>query len=224
MQKIEAANQCNGNATRKTSEFPQVPLLTRSERICEAQAVARINRNDLRYDQHTYSHNFIECFLDSPVNDNSKKISYLKEKLKGKIVVDLGCGGVGSVHDNISIMARLGVKNYIGIDVDLNALHANLILIEGLEMPLVRYIKEDMLVFASKLKDKSVNFFMCGIDNTIIKSDVYWERLGEQLARATEDNGLIFGRCKPLFATADHFNMIHSEPWWEGEAFILEKK
>jgi|GEM_PF-4872035 len=228
MPSIEAVVKTNGSAVGR-NEFLQVPLLTREQRIREAREVAREcgTRGHFLHQPTLYADIFNDLFTresSDGTRHNWNEIAYLEKKLAGKTVVDLGCGGRNSVYHNISIMARFGVKNYIGVDAMLNA-GANMAeaadaCAGGLEPPRTRYFEEDMLVFASKLKDGSVNFFMSGIDWCIINSDAYWERLALQLARATERGGVVFGNGVPI-GIEGYFSEIYRSSY---ENYIYEKK
>lgn len=55
-------------------------------------------------------------------------------------------------------------------------------------------VPADMLDFVARLPDNSAdNFFMAGIDGTIIPNEEYMESIMEEMARAVKPGGLIFG-------------------------------
>ncbi len=54
-------------------------------------------------------------------------------------------------------------------------------------------VRSDMLDFASRIKDGSVNLTLNGIDSFIIKDPKYHEALANEIARAAKPGGIIFG-------------------------------
>ena len=61
------------------------------------------------------------------------------------------------------------------------------------KLPKIAVVQDDMLLFASRLPDESVNFIMNGLDIFVIGETKYRERLNFELERATEKGGLIIG-------------------------------
>jgi len=127
-------------------------------------------------------------------------VDIFENKLKGRVLVDLGCGqhmqsAIGNAY-TLNLARKFQVKSYIGIDKliklndleDFNSKNLDAII-----------VKADMLDFVSKLSDNSVNFTINGIDGVVIlDSDKYARAVAAEMVRATLSNGIIFGiRSEP---------------------------
>ncbi len=138
---------------------------------------------------------FVMGFLES--NDNHKII---EEKVRDKVVIDLGAG---SAYRLLEEFAKLNVKEYIGVDKK----RSDSIISDYAKQRLGElgvkgdYIRSDMLLFVSKLPDKSANFVINGIDDNILDNKEYWDRLIDQIYRTTYDEGVIMG-------TGSEFNLF----------------
>lgn len=88
----------------------------------------------------------------------------------------------------------------------------------------VDYINDDMLKFVSKLPDKSTNFLINGIDDSIIRNNKYWEKLSKELYRATEDSGIITGYGSAFYHFEKYFRDITPKVIVIEDFKILKKK
>jgi hypothetical protein len=121
---------------------------------------------------------------------------FLSRKLAGEVVVDLGCG-----NENIPHAARfletLGASVYIGVDRIIRNPYQTAEE-HGLEKIALLLDDSDMLRFVSNLPSGSVNFMLNGIDALVFTAmggvGRYQEHLSEEIARATKNGGLVFGR------------------------------
>jgi len=129
-------------------------------------------------------------FLHDAIVKSDELAKMLSSELRGKAVVDLGCGSSEAVKESLDLVEKLGAGAYIGVDV----------FYRKNEFPVYAYsekrvkiamVGDDMLLFAASLKDKSVNFIISGIDNCIINEGWYWKELNAHIKRATEDGGII---------------------------------
>jgi hypothetical protein len=126
-----------------------------------------------------------------------KSRAFLKERLSGKILIDLGGGRNRSIE---ALAQNFGVAVYIKVDVyyqsSLADEHGRLAdngkLQDG-EM-VVYNIKSDMLQFLSTLPNDSVCIAINGIDMAVIPSEEYHEALVKEIVRVLIPNGIVFGR------------------------------
>ena len=152
------------------------------------------------------------CKLSTPYADqwsddmqlNRNIIDIFKNKLKGKVLVDLGCGQYLQHFDacaqqnsyTLNLARKLQVKSYIGVDkfIELNDLED----FNSKSLDAI-IVKADMLDFVSKLPDNSVNFTINGIDGVVILNcDKYAQAVAAEMVRATLPKGIIFGiRSEP---------------------------
>jgi len=143
----------------------------------------------------------------------SRAKEYLSQKLKGKILVDLGCGP----DPRPSVAGKFGADTYIGVDkfnvgerddnrapkpdpftnVSKKSPEKARKYSEGADSILVR---ADMLDFVSRLPSNSVNFMMDYVNGDIINRDEYVEAVVEELARATEEGGVVLMYSSEPFA------------------------
>jgi hypothetical protein len=118
---------------------------------------------------------------------------FFENLLEGKPIVDLGCGPV--IESEIRKMEKfalgMGASRYIGVDK---------FRVRADEKPTEtsEYVSQDMLEYTQSLPDNSENFVLNGIDEIIIVSEDYADRLVEQLARVTAPNGVAMGFNSPI--------------------------
>ena len=118
---------------------------------------------------------------------------FFENLLKDKPIVDLGCGPVSEsgVRKMEKFALGMGASRYVGVDK---------FRVRADEKPTEtsEYVSQDMLEYAQSLPDNSTNFTLNGIDQVIIVSEDYTDRLVKQLARATAPNGVAMGFNSPL--------------------------
>jgi len=136
-------------------------------------------------------------FLYSPSEEEAERSAevrhFLEQKLKGKIVVDLG-------GNNMQRLARdMGARVYIAVDLyefgKEYPADSSLNLSPGKkdgEMEVVS-VKSDMLEFLSRLPDKSVCICINGIDGALISYDAYHDALATEISRVISEGGIVFG-------------------------------
>jgi hypothetical protein len=124
--------------------------------------------------------------------------AFLKERLAGKILVDLGGGESRSME---SLAQMLGVSVYIRVDVyfqsslvDEHGRLADRGKMEPDGEMMVYHVKSDMLEFLSRLPDSSVCVTINGIDMSVIHSEAYHQALAKEIVRVLAPDGVIFGR------------------------------
>lgn len=161
------------------------------------------------------------CFSDGwsqMLHDNEAKeiVDFLKEKLQGLPVVDLGSGTSSSVE---SLAVELGASDCIQVDRFINErfkleplinLRADSRNVKQKET-YTALVQADMLDFISRMPDGSANFFINGIDRLIIENRDYHEALTVELTRATPIGGIICGinsEVLRLLSTSSHFKLI----------------
>ncbi len=157
---------------------------------------------------------FSPFFIDSYL-EKKEESKLIEDKVNGKVVVDLGAG---NSLDRVSpFFAEMGVKEFVAVDKffqrsDMEREYLNLIL-DSLrdkfktQRVSFDYFKDDMLVFLSKLPDKSANFILNGLDYDIIGHD-YWNKLSEELYRTTYDGGIIMGTNSEFHELGEKFKNI----------------
>jgi len=111
---------------------------------------------------------------------------FLKKKLEGKILVDLGCGTEESREKMISLARRYGVRHLISTDF--------IYVMKEEEKDLgdirVSILNKDMLDLVMRLPHESVSFFLSGIDTDISDNETYNRALAEEMRRALHPNGI----------------------------------
>jgi len=111
----------------------------------------------------------------------------VKRKLKGQVLIDLGCGlNYGKI---IRIASKVKVAKYYGVDKVINK--ESHYVVEGVE---VNLFNKDMLEFCSKLTTNSCNFVMNGIDFLDQMGGNYLDLFIAEVTRATRRGGIVFGR------------------------------
>lgn len=163
------------------------------------------------------SGDYADLFLHKTEFDKAKKedqmtVQLLEERLKGSVLVDLGCGGPYSVRMAYKFSSTFNVRKYIGIekyprswegDSQYNEYIKDGSL-EGRTAPAHEIVLgEDMLQVLSRRTEQS-NFMMNGIDDVIFSNDEwdpeidfnkeeYIKKLCENIARLVPQNGIVFG-------------------------------
>ena len=153
--------------------------------------------------------NYYKNFID----DVSKIIN------KNLPVIDLGCGPRYG-REMADFCARLGVQGYMGVDkysVDWGSRgcdkyeKSNGAVFNYSERPsdnewkkdedskwlerndfVAALYSEDMLEFLAKVKDKTTNIFLNGIDTIVIREDEYWDRLISEIDRVIPVGGIFW--------------------------------
>lgn len=137
--------------------------------------------------------------LDIEMSTRSENArAFLKERLAGKILIDLGGGESRSME---SLAQMLGALAYIKVDVyfqsslaDKYGRLANNGKLEANGEMEVYHVKSDMLKFLSTIPDNSVCVTINGIDMSVIHSEEYHKALASEIMRVLIPDGIIFGR------------------------------
>lgn len=122
------------------------------------------------------------------------------EKLKGELLVDLGCGtDIEDWEGRAGLAKDCGAKAYVGVD-KFHSKEINCFQNVALPETKVEYVPTrltlvcgDMLRFLAMLPNESANFTMNNIDEVIISSHKYLSAVAKELERTTIKGGIIFG-------------------------------
>lgn len=148
-----------------------------------------------------------------PSLKQEKVLPYLKEKLRGRMLIDVG-GGFASYMAELA--KKVNAKTYINIEFTLRGMpkpetspigpeynplkgtrrehEFEHLPEEERKFPLESIdVKTDMLNFVSRLPSGSCCFVVNGIDFYIAKYPEYRKALLEEIKRATENGGVVFG-------------------------------
>jgi|GEM_PF-4780319 len=112
---------------------------------------------------------------------------FLRGKLTGKILVDLGCGSEISRQTTIKLATALGVKHLVLTDFA-NVLSESEFEINGMRVSL---LTKDMLSLVVLLPSNSVSFLLSGIDRDIASNAEHNLVLAREMYRATEHRGIV---------------------------------
>ena len=124
------------------------------------------------------------------LNQSTEGLPVMLERLKGKMVVDLGAGASTKFRERL---AQEGVAGYIGVDYIGHAEDVAPLTIEkdGVDGAILGV---DMLEAVDKLPDASCSFAINGIDSLIVRPDTpYAQELVRQIDRVTAVDGYILG-------------------------------
>lgn len=143
--------------------------------------------------------------------EHERMLGYLKEKLQGKILVDLGAGKTRSL-ERIAVLS--GVKTYVRVDrfhpLDPEEVgfqtrrmreESRKKLDSGKDITAGQFrgdmqvvtVKSDMLDFISRAPDTSVCISISGIDDLVIGHMKYHEALIREIGRTLAKGGIAFG-------------------------------
>lgn len=129
---------------------------------------------------HWFSDFWKDYFIsEKPIFD------FLKSKLEGQTVVDLGCGINMKMRP---LLEKLRVGRYVGVDRYFYGKEKDFDYTSGSQI-----FEDDLLRKTSEIGDGQANFVINGIDGFIIHSDTYHELLAAEMIRATKTGGIIFG-------------------------------
>lgn len=178
-----------------TSEYSNSPEV--KERLQKTERLLKRLPDDVSNQINT---NYSRFFV-SEIKDNLDNLELLKKRLEDEVVVDLGAGNTGKVfrllnNENIEVDSYIFVDKFEEFGIKRWGKDLNKARQENKDAaPDFRIGVEvdDMLRFVSKLPNSSVSFIMCGVDNEIIESNKYWERLFKQIRRSLSDDGLFAG-------------------------------
>lgn len=188
----------------------------------------------------SFSNEYIKLFEikrsgNIDLSQDSRNI--IKNKFKDKIVIDLGVGQ--SFLKMLELIKNMEVKEFIGLEkfipLSNEKIPTNNEIKNSLDLSIKEskefgingaFIYDDMLIFLSKLPDKSANFIMNGIDSNVIQSLEYWNMLSEEINRVSYDKGIITGYGSNFRNFSEFFTDIKNiQDNWLGDNFvILEKK
>ena len=159
------------------------------------------------WDEETLFTEFGEMLANGRFNYLKKKseggtyeaeVKILKEKLAGRMLIDLGSGGF-----YMSMLANeLGVRTYLSVDKFAGdkkvQLDPYVDLIKGQfrdifpNMERIR-VKDDMLDFIARVPQGSACVTISGIDMNIIATEAYHEALAKEIMRVLPPGGIVFG-------------------------------
>ncbi len=134
-------------------------------------------------------------------DDPEKAREFFRQKLKGKPLIDLGCG---PWHWTERIAEELNLPLYIGIDHNLRkeekSLERNLANENGVleERGNIILLNADILQAVAHLQTGLYNVTINGIDHFIIENEKYADAVVEELWRALHPESTIFG-CNSIF-------------------------
>jgi hypothetical protein len=164
---------------------------------------------------------------------HSEHLAYLKEKLKGTKLLDLG----GTMIVTGPLLRQIGLDSYMAINRYgfSSSKESNPYAVVGIfekelepngqfNLPDRVNVKSDMLDFTSRLRSESdVNVMINGIDTIIIKDNKYHQLLAEEITRSLKTGLLVFGtRSTSLNILAENgkFKIIDTDG---NDTYILEK-
>jgi len=140
-------------------------------------------------------------------NEQADLQKLVREKLDGKTLVELG--GRSYFPNWYGVKTHISVNRYLECNPKNNdkvpgnpfknvhkGLDADLLAMLGQQESKMQEVEvpADMLDFIARLPDNSIdNFFMAGIDGTIIPNREYMEVIMTEMARAVKPGGLVFG-------------------------------
>ncbi len=146
---------------------------------------------------------------------------FLKEKLEGHILVDLG-GGFGHMD---TVAWRLNARTYITVDTAYQNHLPDEDSTRGFSAHLrvdpenpMHYLQEitvaaDMLDFVARVPSGTCNFVVNGITSDIIDSPEYHVAVAQEMIRATRAGGIIFGNfSQSLEYIKDNTGMKQTDP------------
>lgn len=160
----------------------------------EYESLIRAQEQDSseRFQPTAYSETWLR---DPGMIETEEERKWFAERLRGRTLIDLG-GGQSSMQD---FAADYGASTYVCVDrygqtreSPVDPLHP-----EQESDPTENLheiaVKADMLDFISRLKDRSANLTINGVDLFIIGNRDYHEALARELVRVVGDEGIIFG-------------------------------
>jgi len=157
-------------------------------------------------DQEPYSDQWKLLIFGEELGRDVPALRYLREKLKGKWLLDLGSGS-GGMKDVARI---LGVSRYIGVDKypgrkESGSGYKDIVLKESANGSTIEVAvaSGDMLQFIARLPSESVNITINGIDVSIINDESYYKALATEIARVTPSGGIVFGVNAEVFRYLD---------------------
>ena len=139
-------------------------------------------------------------FLRGQEDDPNCFANIIKKALKGNILIDLA--GTTNLYDlavNSKANMHIDVNRYFYEPEDFSNPFINLIdrypyMREDIESSTEHFIVQaDALDFVSRLQTGSACFTINGLDGNIINHPDYHKALANEVARATKENGIVFG-------------------------------
>ncbi len=127
--------------------------------------------------------------LAQNLETSQEDLQFIKEKLSGETLIDLGCGEPGYTDAHLKELG-ISLAAYVGVDKkEFEQKWVEESKKQG-GFP-VEYINEDLLRFVAKIPDNSVNFLISGIDEDVLRDSEYRKRLMVEIVRATKQGGLV---------------------------------
>ncbi len=156
---------------------------------------------------------------ETPLASKEAVKTYFASKLRGNILVDLGCGREDKSVDAMLWLARYSkAQSYIGVDANYGGgeiedpftairrdkkrqLDFWVPNTKEKAIPQELTVRAHMLDFISRLPDNSANFAFNGIDPDIIPDNDYLMALMDEFVRATRVGGIVFGKNSEVYFT-----------------------
>jgi hypothetical protein len=176
-------------------------------------AIASTNIDELERKVGVYAHTTtletpyasrVTSVLRNLEEDDKEAFERIKNKFKGKPLVDLGAGG-SALGFQIAVM--LGASAYIGVepyntfrladtlDYEIHDARGKHLLVREkmkFHTPPFTVVSEDSLKFLKRLPDKSVNILSSGTDNNILPNEEYAVMNAKEIARVLDSAALFY--------------------------------
>lgn len=147
--------------------------------------------------------------------EHLRDIEFLKTKLKGDVLVDLGSGGgrVSAIYSFADVKTDIGVEKFHSGRGPLDATEPEFACSyprSGGGETFHISVRDDMLDFVARVKNDSSLFMLNGIDYSILPNPEYRMALAEEIIRATKEGGIVFG-LGHLGWIEDYFSKLKGE-------------
>lgn len=166
----------------------------------------RAEKEDAGYPLDSFSEILATDLRQLSPETHEKVMEYLRSKLEGKTLVDVGGGE--KLH-MMQLAESVGAKTYINVDIRPNGEKVSNPT-RGIRLPQepnekteVIYVDADMLDFVARVRNGSCCFIVNGIDISVLQNEQYRKALREELIRATEDGGILFGAGSDIWEPMD---------------------
>ncbi len=166
-----------------------------------------VSYDDIISESHSVNSDFaLARRLIYQMIEDTAFIDFLKNKLKNKIVVDLGCGSIDdSVVHVLKFLGNLGIKKYFGVDKYLYGEHGYLTPEEFLKDCLkkedvnlsfeTKLIGKDILLFLRSLPNNYCNIICWNIGKELISGNEYRKQIEKEIIRVIPKGGLLITDC-----------------------------
>nr|CAG4643450.1 EOG090X0BVL [Ilyocryptus agilis] len=180
-------------------------LMKRKELECYLQDLDGFTKPKILLEQYETRPHIAACMLHT--------IESSFQDLKGKVVLDLGCGcaalGIGS--------ALLGASYVLGVDIDDDALQSALLNVEQFEISNMDFIQCDVKDLPRVLNRKEVDTVIMNPPFGTKRNKGLDSLFVETALECLKDNGVLYSLHKS--STRDHF--LRKAPSWKVDAKVL---